>query len=193
MSRRAWRCISSWWRSRSRRRARPPPVLAASDLKGGDGGGRGAGNGRLHRLRWRIEEVFRALTRDGPGLDATQVWVPDKRFRLAAPALGEAVRLLQLVSARAGGQRPISDMLDEASLPRLAALGRARAGTTARLRNPHPSGSLAWLSWIVARQGGWNSAGKPPGAKIIASGWQTFAAMLAGALLSATEVLPYTP
>ncbi|MCJ2096941.1 IS4 family transposase [Methylobacterium sp. J-072] len=148
---------------------------------------------RLYRLRWRIEEVFRALKRDGLGLDTTQVRVPDKLFRLAALALGAAVRILQLVNARAGGRQPMSDVLDAASLPWVAALGRAREGGTARLRNPHPPGSLAWLSWIVARHGGWNVAGKPPGPKIIARGWQTFAAMLAGALLAPTESLPYRP
>jgi hypothetical protein len=87
----------------------------------------------------------------------------------------------------------MSDVLDEASLPWVAALGRAREGGTARLRNPHPPGSLAWLSWIVARHGGWNVAGKPPGPKIMARGWQNFSAMLAGALLVATESLPYRP
>ncbi|WP_053080657.1 IS4 family transposase, partial [Methylobacterium variabile] len=80
---------------------------------------------RLYRLRWRIEEVFRALKRDGLGLDTTQVRVPDKLFRLAALALAAAVRILQLVDARAGGGRPMQDVLDEASLPWVAALGRA--------------------------------------------------------------------
>ena len=45
--------------------------------------------------------------------------------RLAALALGAAVRILQLVDARAGGERPMSDVLDEAGLPWVAALGRA--------------------------------------------------------------------
>ncbi|TXM73238.1 IS4 family transposase [Methylobacterium sp. WL69] len=148
---------------------------------------------RLYRLRWRIEEVFRALKRDGLGLDATQVRVPDKLFRLAALALGAAVRILQLVDARAGGGRPMGDVLDEAGLPWVAALGRAKEGSTVRLRNPHTPGTLAWLAWIVARHGGWNVAGKPPGPKIMARGWQTLSAMLAGALIHDRESLPSRP
>lgn len=148
---------------------------------------------RLYRLRWRIEAVFRALKRDGLGLDATQVRVPDKLFRLAALALGAAVRILQLVNARSGGRRPMGDVLDRAGLPWVAARGRACEGGTARLRNPHPSGSLAWLAWIVARHGGWNVAGKPPGPKIMARGWERVAAILAGAIMASTESLPYRP
>ncbi|MGY2050934.1 IS4 family transposase [Methylobacterium sp. JK268] len=148
---------------------------------------------RLYRLRWRIEEVFRALKRDGLGLDATQMRVPDKLFRLAALALGAAVRILQLVDARTGGGRPMQDVLDAVALPVVAQLGRACEGSTARLQNPHPPGTLAWLSWIVARHGGWNVAGKPPGPKIMARGWQRFAAMLAGAILADPDSLPSRP
>ena len=46
--------------------------------------------GRRDRLRWRSEEVLRALKRDGLGLDATQVRGPDKLVRLGALALGAA-------------------------------------------------------------------------------------------------------
>lgn len=66
-------------------------------------------------------------------------------------------------------------------------------GSTACLRSPHPPGSLAWLSWIVARHGGWNVAGKPPGAKTMARGWKRFAALLAGALLATQDSLPQRP
>ena len=147
---------------------------------------------RLYRLRWRIEEVFRALKRDGLGLDETQVRVPDKLFRLSALALGAAVRILQLVDARDGSRRPMQDVLDKAALPVVAELGRACEGSTDRLRNPHPVGNLSWLEWIVARHGGWNAPNSPPGPKVVARGWERFSAMLAGALL-ARDSLPSRP
>ena len=147
---------------------------------------------RLYRLRWRIEEVFRALKRDGLGLDETQVRVPEKLFRLSALALGAAVRILQLVDARDGSRRPMQNVLDEACLPVVAELGRACEGSTARLSNPHPAGSLSWLLWIVARHGGWNAPNTPPGPKVVARGWERFAAMLAGAIV-ARDSLPSRP
>lgn len=145
---------------------------------------------RLYRLRWRIEEVFRALKSDGLKLEDSQVRSPDRLFRLAALALGAAARILQLVDARDGGPRPMADVLDPALEPAVALLVRAREGATPRQKNPHPQGSLAWLAWVVARYGGWNCYGKPPGPKTMASGWQSFAATLAGILIAKPEALP---
>lgn len=142
---------------------------------------------RLYRLRWRIEEVFRVLKSEGLRLETTQMRMPDKLFRLSVLALGAAVRILQLVDARDGSRRPMSDVLDASTRPMVAALGRRQERATARQRNPHRSGSLAWLNWIVARFGGWNCYGKPPGPKIIARGWERFAAALAGAMIAHDE------
>jgi hypothetical protein len=142
---------------------------------------------RLYRLRWRIEEVFRALKSDGLRLEETQVRDPVRVFRLAALALGAAARILQLVDARDGGSRPMSDVLDSSFTEAVAALGRAREGRTKPQQNPHPQASLAWLAWIVARYGGWNCYGKPPGPKTMAKGWQRFAATLAGFVIANAE------
>lgn len=141
---------------------------------------------RLYRLRWRIEELFRTLKSDGLRLDETQLRDPVRLFRLAALALGAAARIIQLVDARDGGSRPMSDVLDPSLAPAVAALSRSREGATVRQKNPHPQGSLAWLSWVVSRYGGWNCYGKPPGPKTMAKGWQRFAANLSGFIL-ATE------
>jgi hypothetical protein len=145
---------------------------------------------RLYRLRWRIEEVFRALKKDGLALEETQIQEAERLFRLAALAIGAAVRTLQLVDARDGGSRPMSDVLDQNLVTQVAILVRAREGATAKQKNPHPEGSLAWLSWVVARYGGWNCYGKPPGPKTMAKGWQRFSATLAGVLIARDGKLP---
>jgi hypothetical protein len=137
-----------------------------------------------YRLRWRIEEVFRALKRDGLALEQTQLQDRERLFRLAAMGLGAAVRILQLVDARDGGSRPMSDVLDQALVQHVAVLVRRREGPTPKQKNPHPEGSLAWLAWVVARYGGWNCYGKPPGPKTMADGWTQFAATLTGLILA---------
>jgi Transposase DDE domain len=139
---------------------------------------------RLYRLRWRIEEVFRALKSDGLRLEETQLRDPVRVFRLAALALGAAARIIQLVDARDGGSRPMSDVLDSRFTQAVAAISRSREGGTARQRNPHPQGSLAWLAWVIARYGGWNCYGKPPGPKTMAKGWERFSATLAGFVIA---------
>lgn len=145
---------------------------------------------RLYRLRWRIEEVFRALKRDGLALEETQVQDGKRLFHLAAMALGAAVRIIQLVDARDGGPRPMSDVLDPELQSAVATLVRAREGATAKQKNPHPQGSLAWLSWVVARYGGWNCYYKPPGPKTMAKGWDRFVATLSGIILATETQLP---
>lgn len=145
---------------------------------------------RLYRLRWRIEEVFRALKKDGLALEDTQIQDAERLFRLAALALGAAVRILQLVDARDGGSRPMGDVLDQSLMPQVAILVRAREGATSKQKNPHPEGSLAWLSWVVARYGGWNCYGKPPGPKTMAKGWQRFSATLAGVVIANIREIP---
>jgi hypothetical protein len=135
---------------------------------------------RLYRLRWRIEELFRALKSDGMRLEETQVHEAGRLFKLAVVGLAAACRTIQLVDARDGGPRPASDVIDHALLPVADAIGRTLEGVTERQKNRHPPHSLAWLAWIVARLGGWNCYYKPPGPKTMRAGWGQFATMAAG-------------
>ena len=135
---------------------------------------------RLYRLRWRIEQVFRAMKSDGLRLEETQVKDASRLFNLAAIALTAAARTIQLVDARDGGPRPASDVADQDLITAAKAIGPTLERKTARQKNPHEPGSLAWLSWIVARLGGWNCYYKPPGPKTIRKGWNKLEAMAIG-------------
>ena len=135
---------------------------------------------RLYRLRWRIEEVFRALKSDGMRLEETQVHAAVRLFKLAVVGLAAACRTIQLVDARDGSPRPATDVIDHTLLPAAGAIGPTLEGKTERQKNPHPLHSLAWLSWIIARLGGWNCYYKPPGPKTMRAGWARFATMAAG-------------
>ncbi|MBV9220650.1 MAG: IS4 family transposase [Methylobacteriaceae bacterium] len=139
---------------------------------------------QLYRLRWRIEETFRALKSDGLALEDSQVITPERLFNLAAMALGAAIRTIQLVDARHGSSRPLSDIVDACFTPALLRLSRNLEGSTERQKNPYPPHSLAFLAWIVARLGGWNCYYKPPGPKTMRSGWNQLTATLAGYTLA---------
>jgi hypothetical protein len=132
---------------------------------------------RLYRLRWRIEEVFRALKSDGMRLEETQVHEAARLFKLAVVGLAAACRTIQLVDARDGSPRPATDVIDPALLPAADAIGPTLKGKTARQKSHHPPHSLAWLAWIVARLGGWNCYYKPPGPKTMRAGWAQFETM----------------
>lgn len=135
---------------------------------------------RLYRLRWRIEQVFRAAKSDGLRLEETQIKRAHNLFNLAAIALIAAARTIQLVDARDGSARPATDVADENLITAAEAISPTLEGSTPRQKNPHPPRSLAWLSWIVARLGGWNCYYKPPGPKTMRKGWDKLAAMAAG-------------
>lgn len=139
---------------------------------------------RLYRLRWRIEEVFRSLKSDGLDLEASQVTTAKRLLNLAALGIVAAVRNVQLVDARDGSPRPATDVIDAADIAAAAAIGKSLEGATERQQNPHDKGSLAWLSWIVARLGGWNCYYRPPGPKTMAAGWNRLTDRLEGFVLS---------
>jgi len=143
-----------------------------------------------YRLRWRIEQVFRALKRDGLDLEASQIADAERLFILTAMALAAAVRTIQLVDARDGSTRPITDVVDDAFAAPLAAISRTLEGRTARQKNTHPPNSLAFVAWIAARLGGWNCYYKPPGPKTMRDGWNKLAAMLHGYAIAHHEALP---
>jgi hypothetical protein len=142
---------------------------------------------RLYRLRWRIEELFRALKSDGMRLEETQVHEAGRLFKLAVVGLAAACRTIQLVDARDGSPRPASDVIDPVLLPVAEAIGATLEGKTERQKNRHPIHSLAWLAWIVARLGGWNCYYKPPGPKTMRAGWAQFATMTAGFTIAALQ------
>ncbi len=135
---------------------------------------------QIYRLRWRIEQVFRATKTDGLALPDVQTHDAARLLKMAALAIGAAVRTIQLVDARGGGTRPASDVADRETLDAAEAIGPTLEGKTQRQQNPHPPRSLPWLSWIVARLGGWNCYYKPPGPKTMAAGWDRLVAMAAG-------------
>lgn len=148
---------------------------------------------RLYRLRWRIEQIFRALKSDGLALDDSQVIDAERMFNLAAIGLAGAIRTIQLVDARDGSPRPASDVIDETFAVALQRLSRKLEGKTQRQKNPHPPASLAFVAWIAARLGGWNCYYKPPGPKTMRDGWNRLAATLHGYSLALESENPGIP
>jgi hypothetical protein len=116
------------------------------------------------------QEVFRILKSDGLDIEDSQIETAGRLFKLAALGLVAAARIIQLVDARDGSSRPATDILDRDEIAAAAAICTPLEGNTQRQKNPHAEGSLAWLSWIAARLGGWNCYYKPPGPKTMARG-----------------------
>ena len=134
-----------------------------------------------YRARWTIEQLFRVLKTQGLQLEDSQIASAERLVKLAAVATRAACIDIQLTQERDGrAELPASTVFSQPEIDTLAALGPTLEGKTDRQRNPHPSRSLAHASWIIARLGGWNCYGKPPGPITMRRGSEQFHAIHRG-------------
>ena len=138
-----------------------------------------------YRARWTIEQVFRVMKSQGFDIENSQIETPQVMQKLALSVLIAALQVMQLVNARSGvtGQK-LTDAMDEAAEPLVEQLTARLEGKTERQKNPHPQGTLARLSWVVARLGGWDGyvghGYKPPGPITMTRGLAPFDALRLG-------------
>lgn len=117
----------------------------------------------FYKERWTIEELFRTCKTKGFDIEALRQAEDGPLEKLAAACLIAAVTVLQLVRERDGtARRPLEDAFDPDDRPAIEAVSASLEGKTAKQKNPHPKGSLAFASWVCARLGGWTGYyGKP--------------------------------
>jgi Transposase DDE domain len=118
---------------------------------------------RLYRRRWTIEQLFRTMKTKGFDIEAVRIADHGPFENLSLAILLAAITVLQLVHERDGAaKRPFTDAFAAEDQPLLERLCASLEGKTARQKNPHPKGSLAFAAWTCARLGGWTGYyGKP--------------------------------
>ena len=135
----------------------------------------------FYRRRWTIEQVFRVMKTKGFNIEAVTMENVMAFENLATATLIAAVRVLQMVHERDGtARRPLADAFDPGDQPALEAICVTLEGKTAKQKNPHPPGSLAYATWVCARLGGWTGYYGQPGPIVIFAGLDRFTAMIAG-------------
>jgi hypothetical protein len=135
----------------------------------------------FYRQRWTIEQLFRVMKTKGFNIEAVRVAEGGPFENLTTATLVAAIQVLQLVRERDGAaRRPIEDALEPEDRPALEAVCQTLEGRTARQKNPHPKGSLAYASWVCARLGGWTGYYGKPGPIVMMQGLQSLKAMLEG-------------
>ena len=136
---------------------------------------------RLYRQRWTIEQLFRLMKTKGFNIEAVRVAEGGPFENLTVATLIAAIQVLQMVRERDGAAgRPLKDVLDPEDRLALEAICRTLEGKTDRQKNPHPSGSLAYATWVCARLGGWTGYYGKPGPIVILQGLLALRAMLSG-------------
>lgn len=145
----------------------------------------------LYRKRWAIEQLFRTLKTQGFDIEGIRIADPEPRDKLVTAALIAAVHVQQLVHGREPGPgplRPCTDVFEPEDIPLLEAYCATLEGKTARQKNPHPKGSLAYASWVVARLGGWTGYYGKPGPVVMLHGWLEIQAAKRAATILASHL-----
>ena len=94
---------------------------------------------------WDIEQLFRTMKTQSFDIEALRTETEPPLRRLVMATLIAAVTVQQLLHARDGATaRPLSDVVDPEDRVLLEALNRSVEGSTAKQRNPHPPGTLAY-------------------------------------------------
>lgn len=135
----------------------------------------------FYRERWIIEQLFRTLKTRGFDVEALRLAEGGPFEKLIVASLIAAVTVLQLVRERDGAAgRPLEDAIDTHEQEALEAVSAQLEGKTARQKNPHPTGSLAYAAWVFARLGGWTGYYGKPGPVVILQGLVQFHAIKHG-------------
>jgi hypothetical protein len=135
-----------------------------------------------YKQRWIIEQFFRVLKTQGFKLEDSQIGTAERLLKLVAVAAKAAVITIQLLQARDGSCQSAKAAFNAAEITALGALNHQLEAASKRLKNPHPSDSLAWAAWIIGRLGGWDGypSSKPPGPITFKHGLEYFHAVAIG-------------
>lgn len=143
----------------------------------------------IYRMRWSVEEFFRTMKTAGFDIEDADIAEPEAMINLVAAASVAAVTIRQLVQARDGTtDQRLDDAFEPDDQPILEAVAARLEGKTAKQRNPHPKGSLAFAAWVLARLGGWTGYYGKPGPKVMRIGLEQFRAIKYGATLTLHNV-----
>ena len=135
----------------------------------------------FYRLRWTIEQLFRTMKTKGFDVEALRQEQDGPLEKLVTAILIAAVKVMQLVDERDGkAKRPFSDVFDPDDQPALQRVCQNLEGKTAKQKNPHPNGSLAYAAWVFARLGGWTGYYGKPGPIVMLRGLTQFHAIKHG-------------
>src|SRR4029077_12197031 len=100
---------------------------------------------------------------------------PRAMINLVAAAAVAAVTVMQLVRARDGStDEQLADAFVPADQPILEAVSARLEGKTAKQKNPHPKGSLAFAAWVIGRLGGWTGYYGKPAPQVMRRGLEDY-------------------
>ena len=140
-----------------------------------------------YKLRWIIEQFFRSMKIQGLRIEDSQLETADGLIKLVAIAARAACTVIQLVQARNGGEElPAEFVFSAEEIDALKAINKTVQGKTELQKNHHPTNTLAWAAWIIAKLGGWSgyASHRPPGPITFHMGLARFQLLVIGRALA---------
>lgn len=138
----------------------------------------------IYKSRWLIEEFFKRIKTDGYDIEATELTTGKSIRKLTLYVMKSSVKVQQLKAARDGkSSMKITQLFTDEEVACLKTLNKKLEGRTIKQQNPHPSDSIGFASWVIARLGGWKGFYKksnPPGTKTFVWGLERFEMMYQG-------------
>ena len=122
-----------------------------------------------YKRRWFIEDFHRLLKKKGFGIEDIQVESPHAFEINLAVSIKSAYEVALVKKGFDGNDEtePASIAFTPLEIEIVDTLNR-RFNTEKKIhKNPHPKGSLAWASWVMACEGGWSAMPSQPKPGII--------------------------
>jgi hypothetical protein len=142
-----------------------------------------------YRQRWTIEQLFRTMKTKGFDIEAVRVAEGGPFENLAVATLIAAIEVLKLVRDRDGeAGRPLTDVFAADEQPVIETISASLEGRTARQKNPHAPGTLAHVSWVCARLGGWTGYYGKAGPVVMLKGMLRLRSMIEGWRLAGAAI-----
>jgi len=138
-----------------------------------------------YKKRWLIEELFRVIKTKGFEIESSQLGDGFKLKKLLAMTLEVALQVMRLKLSLNDESQKQDNLFDSNEIKFLEKLNGKIEGATKKQKNPYDGNSLAWITWIIARIGGWtgyNSQG-PPGYITVKNGLDRYHQQYEGYLL----------
>tara|TARA_R110000737_G_scaffold350883_1_gene391255 strand:+ start:102 stop:1499 length:1398 start_codon:yes stop_codon:yes gene_type:complete len=108
-----------------------------------------------YKKRWLIEELFRVIKTKGFEIESSQLGDGFKLKKLLAMTLEVALQVMRLKLSLNDEDQKHENLFDNKEISFLEKVNRKIEGQTQKQKNPYDATSLAWVTWIIARIGGW--------------------------------------
>ena len=138
-----------------------------------------------YSCRWMIEEVFRILKKGGFDIEGSELESAACIKKLSLLILDAIIKIFQMRIAYETdeeGSLPATMCFEDTELECLQMQCKRLEGKTEKLKNPYPTTSLRYATWVIARLGGWKgySSERKPGITTLWIGLENFYNILKG-------------